>query len=453
MGVLPALGLLAALGLAGLWTFRGSFNRRAAIPTATPGPPGHAAATLPVPTLPPPATTLPQIASLPENTGVSPEERDAASRLAAKLNARQPIGSADLALAEGLYARFASEPRLRDLLEVSLVTLAGQEQRVRRFAESAGYLRRAAVVHPDSPTPRIALMNLLLDAGDWSGAEAAARDALSRAPRDPSVLEGLAYALFRQDRNREADEAFRAALEVRDSPASRAYLERIEKNLADERGMTEQRLSHFHVRYDGEEHDEVGREILRALERHYATLTAAFDQPPSGVVTVILFTRQAYYDASGAPAWSGGVFDNTDGRIRIPVMGLTGALTPDMDGTLIHELTHAFIYDLSKGAAPREIHEGLAQYMEGKRIGSELTREQLAALADGRVGGVYGFYYDALAFAEYLIALRGQGGINDLLRAMGDSGDANAAFRQVYGQDFAATRQAFRARFRQQQGS
>jgi hypothetical protein len=36
--------------------------------------------------------------------------------------------------------------------------------------------------------------------------------------------------------------------------------------------MAERRLSHFNVRYDGGEHEAVGREILRALEQHYATL-------------------------------------------------------------------------------------------------------------------------------------------------------------------------------------
>ena len=72
-------------------------------------------------------------------------------------------------------------------------------------------------------------------------------------------------------------------------------------------------------------------------------------------IPVILFTREGYYDASGAPAWSGGVYDGIDGRIRIPIGGLTASLTPDMDETLIHELTHAFVADRTRGVAPREV--------------------------------------------------------------------------------------------------
>ena len=68
-----------------------------------------------------------------------------------------------------------------------------------------------------------------------------------------------------------------------------------------------------------------------------------------------------------------------------------------MDQTLIHELAHAFVADLSRGSAPREIHEGLAQYMEGKRLGEVLTEQQITGLADGRVAGVAGFYLAASA--------------------------------------------------------
>ena len=148
---------------------------------------------------------------------------------------------------------------------------------------------------------------------------------------------------------------------------------------------------------------------------------------------MILFSREGYYDASGAPAWSGGVYDTLDGRIRIPIGGLNESLTPDMEETLIHELTHAFVADRTRGIAPREIHEGLAQYMEGKRSANMAAGKYLTALADGRIGGVGGFYLAALSYVEYLVATRGMGGINDLLRAMGETGDVDDAFKQVHG--------------------
>jgi hypothetical protein len=258
---------------------------------------------------------------------------------------------------------------------------------------------------------------------------------------------------MRQDRNAEAADALQAAQDVQADDATRALLARIRKGMDDEKGMTEQQLSHFHVRYDGDTHDAVGREILRALERHYATLTATLDHQPAAAIPVILFTREGYYNASGAPVWSGGIYDGIDGRIRIPIGGLSASLTPDMDGTLIHELTHAFVADRTRGVAPREIQEGLAQYMEGKRLASELTDDQMRAFADGRLGGVGGFYLGALSFVEQLVAERGMGGMNDLLKAMGETGDVDEAFKKVQGRGYAAARSDWMGRLRQQHGS
>jgi hypothetical protein len=166
---------------------------------------------------------------------------------------------------------------------------------------------------------------------------------------------------------------------------------------------------------------------------------------------VILLSTQSYYDATGAPAWSGGQYDSFDGRIRVPIAGLSASLPPEIDGTLAHELTHSFVADLSRGLAPRELHEGLAQYMEGHRM-SELDAERLRALADGRLRGVSGFYLGALWFTEDLVGQRGQGGINDLLRAMASSGSMDDGFRSVYGSDFAALRRQATERLRQRHG-
>jgi tetratricopeptide (TPR) repeat protein len=389
----------------------------------------------------------------PQDTGVPEVDRDKASFLAQKLNTRAALAAADLETAEDLFARFPAEDRLRDLLEATLVAKASQERGTRLFAQAAAHLQRAAAVQPGSTRPRLALLQVLMDSEDWSGAEAAARAVLSLEPRNRDGLLGLGFALMRQDRNGEAADALQAALEIQEDPETRGLLARIRKGMADEKGMTEQQISHFHVRYDGDSHDAVGREILRALERHYATLVGTLDHQPAAAIPVILFSREGYYNASGAPAWSGGVYDGIDGRIRIPIGGLSPSLTPDMDGTLIHELTHAFINDRTRGVAPRDIQEGLAQYMEGKRIGSELTQQQLTAFADGRIGGVGGFYLAALSFVEHLIAQRGMGGMNDLLKAMGDTGSVDEAFKQVQGRSYAAARSDWIGRLRQQHGS
>jgi hypothetical protein len=256
---------------------------------------------------------------------------------------------------------------------------------------------------------------------------------------------------MRQDRTREAAELLAAFLEAHPDGETRAMLARIQREQAPEQRFEEAKLAHFHVRFDGEAHEEVGREILRALERHYATLVRTFDYQPSQPVPVILLSRDSYYTATGAPAWSGGQYDSFDGRVRIPIGGLTASLAPDLDQTLVHELTHSFVNDLSRGAAPREVHEGLAQYMEGQRI-DELGSETRRALADGRMRNVSGFYFGALWLVEDLMAQRGQGGMNDLLRAMSTTG-VDDAFRTVYGRDFSSMQRQSREKLKQRHGS
>ena len=254
---------------------------------------------------------------------------------------------------------------------------------------------------------------------------------------------------MRQDRNREAIEALKRC---DGGSAGRALLARLEKGQKDESGMTERRISHFQVRYDGGEHEAIGREVLRVLERDYATLAGTMDDEPRVAIPVILFSEAQYYDASGAPAWSGGSYDHTDGRIRVPIGGLSPGLSAEVESTLLHELTHAFITDKSEGVAPREIQEGLAQYMEGKRIESSLPAEGRAALARGSIEGVGGFYLQALSMVEYLMAVRGQGGMNDLLKAMAQTHSVDQAFQQVHGQSYAAVQKAWRQRLQQQYG-
>jgi hypothetical protein len=340
----------------------------------------------------------------------------------------------------------------RELLEAVLISAATAETDARRFDAAAALAERAVSLAPQSPHARRGLLDVRLGKGDWTAAEQAGRALLALSPEDPAGARGVAHALIRQDRSREAIELLSAFLSQHEDEGTRALLNRIRHDQASEQSLDEAKLAHFHVRYDGEAHEEIGREILRLLERHYATLALSFDHQPTQPVPVILLSSQSYYDATGAPAWSGGQYDSFDGRVRIPIGGLSAALSPELDGTLVHELTHSFVADLSRGLAPRELHEGLAQYMEGRRM-SQLDPDRLRALADGRLREVSGFYFGALWLVEDLLAQHGQGGINDLLRAMSSTGSMDEAFRGVYGRDFSGLQRQAQERLRQRHGS
>lgn len=398
----------------------------------------------------PPATPPPLVAPVLDPGRALRVEQASLDRLVERLKAGATPTDGDVAEAERL---FAQEPGLlRTLLEAVLLQAAAGHREARRFPRADALLERAAEVAPGSPRPRKALLGLRLDAGDWAAAESAGRAALRLAPADAEVVRQLAFALVRQDRSAEAIELLAGLLESRPDADAQALLDRLRQDRGSEQSFDEARIAHFHLRYDGEAHEDVGREILRVLDRHYATLVRTFDHRPVGPIPVILFSEESYGDATGAPSWSAGHYDTFDGRVRVPIGGLTAALTPDLDDTLLHELVHAFVAEMSGGVAPRELHEGIAQLLEGRRTATA-DAETMRALADGRLGGVRGYYLSALALVEDLVAQRGQGGLNDLLRAMAETGDAERAFLRVYGKGQRALRAETSARLRQRHGS
>jgi tetratricopeptide (TPR) repeat protein len=452
--VLPALGLALLVVAAALHLRRAPGTGPASAPPADAEPAAPRERPLAPP--PPAAPDLPAVeVEVPDAAlraaPAANADQETADRLSARLRARAPLTPEDVRTAEDLFARYPVPAR--DLLESVLLSAASGHREGRRYAEAASLLDRARTVAPASPRVPRALLALRLETGDWAAAEAAAREALALAPADAEAARGLAYALVRQDRSREAIELLAAFVDAQPDPETRAFLDRIRRDQGSEASLDEARLAHFHVRYDGEAHEDVGREILRVLDRHYATLARTFDYEPPSPIPVVLLSRESYYDATGAPVWSGGQYDSFDGRVRLPIGGLAASRASELDETLLHELTHAFVADLSRGLAPREIQEGLAQLMEGKRAESLLGEGGLRALADGRLGGVRGFYASALALVEDLVAQRGQGGINELLRAMAETGSSDEGFRRVYGKDLAGLRRDWATRFRQRHGS
>jgi hypothetical protein len=453
--VLPALGLLLVVVAAAVHLRHPAepTPHPTALPPTTlanaPEPAAPPDAPLVPPSVAPPAPVVPD-AALGAAPGAWPDQ-ETATLLSERMRSGAPISLEDVRAAEDLFARYPVPAR--DLLESVLLAAASDHREGRRYANAASLLDRARAIAPGSPRVPRAQLTLRLETADWAAAESAARDVLALAPADGEAARGLAYALVRQDRSREAIDLLAAFVDVHADPETRALLERIRRSQGSEASLDEARLAHFHVRYDGEAHEDVGREILRVLDRHYATLVQAFDYQPASPIPVVLLSRESYYDATGAPAWSGGQYDSFDGRVRLPIRGLTASRASELDDALLHELTHAFVADLSGGLAPREIHEGLAQLMEGKRVQALLDDDGLRALADGRLQGVRGFYVSALALVEDLVAQRGQGGINDVLRAMAETGSSDEGFRRVYGKDLQALRRDWATRLRQRHGS
>jgi hypothetical protein len=335
-----------------------------------------------------------------------------------------------VAAIESLVSRYSREEALVVLREALLLDAANQASRDRRFFEAAGHLRRLTALHPTHVAAPIGLVNLFTKQADWPSAESAARAALDIDPDSAIATCGLAYALLRQDFAEDAQRVLEAFLSHRDDATARRLLENIERSLAQERDLERQRLAHFTVRYDGEAHDAVVQHLLQILEEHYQTLTVRFAHQPLQPIPVLLLTRERYYDGS-APAWSGGSFDTLDGRVRIPISGLSAASVRKLERTLLHELCHVFVGDMAGGRVPRELNEGIAQHVEG-----ETSQAMGGVTPPPDRAQVFGFYRQALAFVEYLMEQGGQPMLNAALAETGAAGDLEKAFEQVYGRSY-----------------
>lgn len=381
------------------------------------------------------------------------EDANVEARLVAAVQARRIDVPRDLDAMEDLLARHPGSANLERLAEALFVRAAELHKQPPPATAAMEILERATLALSSSFVVRFSLAQLETEASLWPKAERSASIAVSLNPSAPEPLALLGYLLMRQDRDREALEALQASLELREDARTRALLEQVTRSLAAQKGMTEQRLSHFHVRYDGDTLEAVGREVLRALERHYVTLVLTFSHELETTVPVILYTNRSYYDATGAPAWSGGAYSHLDGRISLPIGGVTGGLPVDADRALIHELAHAFVHDMGGPAVPREIHEGIAQLLEGEKCEGARPSQDLQIVAAGGRNDVGGFYLAALCFAEDLHRQRGQAGLNDLLHEIRSTRNIDQAFDRVYGRTYSASVAAWRADMRRRHSS
>ncbi len=178
---------------------------------------------------------------------------------------------------------------------------------------------------------------------------------------DLAKLTGWAdYGLNRLD---QAVAQWRRALQLRPDPDVTEAFEKAERDLEAERDFRESESAHFILKYNGSAAPELARAVLAVLEDDFQAIASALDFAPKEPIGVILYTSETFGDITRAPNWVGAL---NDGRIRIPVQGLT-AVTPELARVLKHELTHSFITEKTHGRSPVWLQEGVAQWMEGKR--------------------------------------------------------------------------------------
>ena len=186
------------------------------------------------------------------------------------------------------------------------------------------------------------------------------------APDSPEVakLEGWAY--YGANKLDRAVAAWQLSQELHPDPDVAEALKKAERDKSEEESYREGETAHFSLKYSGGATPDLARQILSALEDDFSDIQSQLDYTPPEQIGVILYTNQSFADITRAPGWVGAL---NDGRLRIPVQGLT-TVTPELAHVLKHELTHSFVGQKTHQRAPTWLQEGVAQYMEGLRSGT-----------------------------------------------------------------------------------
>lgn len=309
------------------------------------------------------------------------------------------------------------------------------------LAEALEHYRRALHFAPEHPGALLNAAYLHLRRSEYTPALDYLDRARRVAPESPDVAKLTGWAYYGQNKLDLAVREWRRALELRPDPQVERALEKALRDQEAESSYREGESSHFSVRYHGEAAPALAREVLRALEDHFQTIESELNFRPREAIGVILYTNEAFADITRAPGWVGAV---NDGRIRVPVQGLT-SVDADLRRILKHELVHSFVNQKTGGRCPVWLNEGIAQWMEGQRAGGSAhvfvrAYEKQRALPLDRMEGSFiklssnaaeVAYAWSLAVVEYIVRTYGISDIERILDRVATESSTEDAIRSV----------------------
>lgn len=102
--------------------------------------------------------------------------------------------------------------------------------------------------------------------------------------------------------------------------------------------------------------------LMRDLEDAYNNVSYQLSLSPQGKIPVVMYPVRDFVSHWRAPARVRAVYD---GKLRVPYPS-DSVPSHVMKPIILHELTHAFIHELTSARVPYWLNEGLAQWVEGK---------------------------------------------------------------------------------------
>ena len=321
--------------------------------------------------------------------------------------------------------------------------LGGESYTDRDLPEALTRFREAQSYDPRHAMAQLGLAATYFALGQDLHARSILESAVLDHPENPDLHVLLGDVYYSQERLDEALAIWEKALSLKSDDRIRQRVEKLRRERAVDQDYRRAEAVHFTLKYDGEmSGPDLGQEILDYLEGQFPALVSRFDYYPRQPLIVIVYPSRQFHEVTLTDQDVGGLFD---GKIRVPSGGLK-QLNAEARAVLLHELAHAFIAGKSQGTAPRWLHEGIAQLVEGRRaprgVGIELARD-FKARGGAQSWGTKFSYPSSLSFVEFLERREGFYRLIELLEAMARGVSAEVAFEEVTRYSLAELRQAW----------
>jgi len=274
-----------------------------------------------------------------------------------------------------------------------------------------------------------------------------ARQSAALPHADPAVYEALGDVYRAQNRLEEAIEAWEQARRLGlDSPGLRRRIDVSRTEWAFAHSQRHFGSEHFEIYSDQSISEDTIRSIADSLETSGAMESDFFMAPPLIGQVVILYGSRRFFQFLETPDWVGGYYD---GKIRVPLEA--GHETSEATlGILRHELAHSYLSRISKARAPFWLQEGVAQWIEGRRITNRDIKPREGLPCDPCVDSLETeflqrwdrerarrAYMTALHFLQFLADRRGIGSVVCFATDLGNDEALDDAARRELGASIA----------------
>ena len=280
---------------------------------------------------------------------------------------------------------------------------------------------------------------------EYDLARQALRDSLSYDAKNPLAYELLGDIAYYEHQLDQALKHYESSYLLKSRPDLKEKILQIQKERKVDSGLSTEREEHFLIKYHDREQSLDGFELREFLRNAYREVGQDLGYFLKQKVTVLLYDELEFQELTDVPHWSSGLYD---GKIRLPAYQ-KGFTPQEIRKIMRHELTHAFIVEISRGRCPAWLNEGLAEYEEAKvealdlrvfraavRTGtlfplSDLfSQKRLLEMRDPLEAAL--FYVEAYHLVHYLVERYGMFQIKKMIELFGEGKDSFEVIQSVF---------------------